>query len=179
MKRLLLPIGLLLALPALAQQSTSFNNNEHVFNAGGHPADDSHLASSSYQITLDAIGDMVSGTTLSGPSYRLEGGFVGAFLPPGEVRALWFESPQTLRWSHESSAGDYNLYREVISGLPGASYGSCFEYDIPATTWNDHGIPVAGEGYFYLVTVENSLNEEGTKGTNAVGIERANPAPCP
>jgi hypothetical protein len=179
MKRPWILVGLLLALPALAQQSSSFKLDEHVLNAGGHPANGTILTSASYEITLDAIGDMISPAVLSGPSYHLDGGFVGAYRPPGEVLELWFESSETLRWSPENSAGDYNLYRDAVGSLSGLGYGTCLENDIPATTWMDFGVPLAGDGYFYLVTVENSLNEEGTKGTDAVGAERANPSPCP
>jgi hypothetical protein len=32
---------------------------------------------------------------------------------------------------------------------------------------------------FYLVTGENRLGEEGTKGRTSTGAERVNPTPCP
>jgi len=36
----------------------------------------------------------------------------------------------------------------------------------------DASIPAAATGYFYLVTAENRLAEEGTKGSNSTGGER-------
>ena len=179
MKRTLILIGLALAVPALGQQSSSYRHDEHVLNAGGHPANGVHLASASYRITVDALGDKVAGLDLVGPSFRLGGGIVGSYRPPGEVHDLRFEDLQTLRWNPEPSAGHYNLYRDAIGTLASGGYGACLEHSVPATTWSDPGTPAAGSGFFYLVTVENSLSEEGTKGTDASGGVRANPSPCP
>jgi hypothetical protein len=84
----------------------------------------------------------------------------------------------TLSWDPERSVGDYDVYRDLLSSLPG-NFGACLEHDVPAQTAVDVGIPGVGTGYFYLVTAENRLDEEGTKGFRSNGSERLNPAPCP
>ncbi|PYT33187.1 MAG: hypothetical protein DMF52_16120 [Acidobacteria bacterium] len=35
------------------------------------------------------------------------------------------------------------------------------------------------QGFFYLITSRNRLDEEGIKGHASSGVERANPLPCP
>jgi hypothetical protein len=172
--------GLLLALPAMAQQSISYQLTDHTFNAGGRPEGGVVAASTSYQITLDAIGDAVSRRGLSSTSYRMDGGFVGCYPPPGEVLDLSFLDPITLTWHPEGSVGDYNLYRDLMSDLSGLGYGTCEQQEIGdnTTTVDDTDDLSPGEGYFYLVTAENRLDEEGTKGRNSGGTERQG-AICP
>jgi hypothetical protein len=46
-------------------------------------------------------------------------------------------------------------------------------------TTTDPDVPSVTTGYFYLVTADNRLDEEGTKGFRSNGTERGNPAPCP
>jgi len=176
----------LLALPllltcgaAVAQQSASFKNAEHVFNAGGRPADGVAATSASFKVSLDAIGDDVALTLLASASFGVDGGFVPAYVPPGEVWNLRFSDAQTMLWDPEKSVGDYNLYRDLISNVVGLSYGSCEQQDIASETTMDGDVPPLSDGYFYLVTAENLLAEEGTKGFDSVGTARANAAPCP
>jgi hypothetical protein len=169
----------LIAAPALAQQSPSYKLEEFALNAGGHPQDGAILASASFHVRLDAVGDAVARSGLSGPSFRVDGGFVGAYPPPGEVLGLRFVDSATLMWRPERSVGVYNLYRDLLSALSGGSYGTCRQYDLAAETTIETGAPPAGNGWFYLVTAENRLREEGTKGTNSSGAERPNVHPCP
>jgi hypothetical protein len=112
-------------------------------------------------------------------SYKIGGGFVAPYPPPGEVSGLVFSDNQTLVWDPEPSTGIYNLYRDLISSVTGLGYGSCEQQDLPNETAVDPGLPPGDDGYFYLVTVENLLAEEGTKGFATNTTERANPAPCP
>jgi hypothetical protein len=171
----LLGVGL-----AAAQVSTSYKLTEHVFNAGGHPAEGVMLTSTSYRVTLDAIGDSVTGYGLSSASYRMDGSFGFCFPPPGEVTGLHFTDHQTLVWDAERSVGVYNLYRNLMSVLSGGDTGTCEQHDLTATTATDTDpAPSAGDGFFYLVTAENRLAEEGTKGWRSSGSERPNPLPCP
>jgi len=179
MKPLLTPLVLLLSFPVLAQQSTSYKLTEHTFNAGGNPADGVVLTSTSYKVTLDAIGDSVAGRGLASASYQMDGSFVMGYPPPGEVHDLSFTDFQTLLWQHEKSIGVYNLYRGLVDTLDGAVYGFCEEPDIASNTTTD-GDPVpVGNGYFYLVAAENRLDEEGTLGTRSMGTERPNTGACP
>jgi len=179
MKPLLIPLVLLLAFPLLAQESASYRLNEHTFNAGGNPDDGVVLASTSYKITLDAVGETVAGSNLVSASYRMDGGFVTGYPPPGEVRGLYFMDFQTLAWQPEKSTGSYNLYRGLVDALDGAVYGSCEEPEIGLNTTTDSDPVSVGNGYFYLVTAENRLDEEGTLGTRSTGAERPNPGACP
>lgn len=168
-----------LALPSLAQESSNFRLNEHSFNAGGHPRDGVTIASANYRISLDTLGGAVTPAGMAGPHYRMDGGFVSVYRPPGEVAWLWFQNEDWLNWSPEISAGDYNLYRDPIGDLVTLDYGHCLAHDIPATTTVDGDVPAPGEGFFYLVTAENRLNQEGPKGWGSFGLYRTNANPCP
>jgi len=179
MKQALVSLVLLLAFPALAQESSSYKLNEHTFNAGGNPADGTVLASASYKITLDAIGEGLVATGLSSPSHHMDAGFGFAYPPPGEVSKLRFTDSLTLVWNPEKSVGAYNLYRGLVDGLDGTVYGSCEEPDIASNTTTDSDVVPDGNGYFYLVTAENRLDEEGTLGTDSASGERSNTGACP
>ena len=174
MRALTVLAALLLGVPAFAQQSASFKLEEHTFNAGGDPSDGVVLTSASYKITLDAIGDPVASRNLSSGSYQMEGGFVAAYPPPGEVLGVSFTDPITLSWDPEKSVGDYNLYRDLMSNLSGLGFGVCEQQEIQdsMTMVDDTHELEIGEGYFYLVTAENRLDEEGTKGFSYDGPER-------
>jgi len=54
----------------------------------------------------------------------------------------------------------------------GDGYGTCEQQDLKTTTATDSSIPTAGNTLFYLVTVKNRLQEEGTKGSRSDGTER-------
>lgn len=170
---------LLLGSVCVAQQSASYKLTEQVLNAGGHPANGVVLASASYHVRLDAIGEGVAGTALTAASYHVDGGFSSAYPPPGEVLGLSFPNKTTLRWQPEKSVGVYNLYRGMFTSLVGLGYGECQQHDLIIDTATETGTPPAPDGWFYLVTAENRLREEGTKGKNSAGAERPNPHPCP
>jgi hypothetical protein len=180
MRRLLVFLLLALALcpAALAAESASHKLNEYVFNAGGHPLGGSVSASASRRITLDSVGEGVVGGVSSSASFKMDGGFVSAYPPPGEVTDLLFSNKITLVWDPDKSVGRYNLYRNLISTLPG-EFGVCRPPQILTETTTDTDIPAVSTSYFYLVTAENRLDEEGTKGFQSNGAERGNPAPCP
>jgi hypothetical protein len=163
---------LVAVLPVQAQQSAGYALTEHALNAGGDPWNGVALASTSYRITLDAIGDAVAGTMAASGSFQMNGGFVAAYPPPGEALGLAFSDKVTLAWTPDESAGDYNLYRDLMSDLSGLGYGDCERQDLPAASTTDTELPPAGNGYFYLVSVENRLDEEGTKGLDSAGSER-------
>jgi len=179
MRGILAPLALLLVIPALAQESANYKLNEHTFNAGGNPSDGVVLTSASYKITLDAVGDSVSGPNLVSASYNMDGSFVSGYPPPGEILGLFFTDSQTLVWSPEKSIGVYNLYRGLLSSLDGTVYGSCGEPDIIVNTTTDNDPVPDGDGHFYLITAENRLAEEGTRGMDSDGNERPTLNPCP
>jgi hypothetical protein len=174
-------IGLLLfvSTPALAQQSASYDLREHTLNAAGHPASGAVLSSPAYRLSLDALGD-VAGTPSSSASFQVGPGFVPAYPPPSEVTGVVFGPDNvTMTWNVESAAGTYQVYRDPLVQLLLGGTGTCWQSGLIAAQAVDSQIPVAGTGYFYLVTSRNSLSEEGTKGFGSNGLERQNPLPCP
>jgi len=102
----------------------------------------------------------------------MDAGFAVCYPPPGEVSEMWFDDPDTMKWHAEKSGGVYNVYRGLMSALAGLGYGQCFDPGVTTTTDSDSGTPPAGDGWFYLVTAENRLGEEGTKGWHSNGAER-------
>jgi hypothetical protein len=176
-KRIGVFLGVVLwAVGSLAQSSASYQLTESVLNAGGNPSP--VLTSTGYQVTLDAVGDPVSGANLSSASYSSDAGFAALFHPPGEVLDLRFTDSTHLAWDPEPSVGSYNLYRGLVSGLSGG-YGACLSSGLTGESVVDASIPSAGQCFFYLVNAENRIAEEGTLGRTSSGAERANPGPCP
>jgi len=170
--------GLLLAGPALAQESASFKLEEHVFNAGGHPEAGGALTSASFKISLDSIGEEVMAASLTSASFHMGGGFGTVYPPPGEVTGLRFTDKTTLVWDPEKSVGIYNLYRDLISNLAGLGFGNCQQQDLAAATATDADAVPLNDGFSYLATAENRLDEEGTKGFQSNGTQRLGTA-CP
>ena len=164
-----------------AQTSTSYKLTEQIMNEGGHPQAGVVLGSTSYRVTLDAIGDGLPAPALGSASFAMAAGFVPVYPPPGEVQTLRIAANRTsMTWAPERSTGVYNIYRGLFSSLPGP-YGQCRQANVPAAsaTISENPPPPAGNGYFYLVTAENRLNEEGTKGFNSAHVEHPNGFPCP
>jgi hypothetical protein len=163
---------------ARSQESPSFRLNEGVLNAGGRPENGVVAISASFRIELDALGDAVSPIEALGATLAHVPGFVAAYPPPGEVTSLRFDDHVTLRWDPERSAGNYNLYRDTLGALAAPGYGACARTSISGTTTTDT-VPVpSASGFFYLVTVENRLADEGTKGYRSDGTERTGTV-CP
>lgn len=163
-----LTVALFLAAPAFPQQSANFKLTEQVLNAGGHPSGGVVMASTSFKVTLDALGEGVVQGGMASTSYRMDASFVSAYPPPGEVTGLMFTDAQTLSWSVERSAGAYDLYRDDTSD----DYGNCEQQNLAGNTATDPSIPAANSRFFYLVTAKNSLREEGTKGFRSDSTER-------
>ena len=176
------PITLTLALagaaalastPAMAQQSPSHRLEEFVFNAGGHPMAGTRPSSGSHQISLGSIGDLFDLQRLFGSTSTIDSGFMLRYPPPLEVRNVLFTSQTTLIWDRDPTSDLYNLYSGLIGTLPGLGYGPCVQASLAGNTFTDATIPGLGAGIFYLVTAENRLGEEGTKGFNSAGLQRA------
>ena len=161
-------VVLMLAAPALAQESANFKLTEQVFNAGGHPSGGVVMSSATYNITLDALGESVVQGGMTSTSYLMDASFVSVYPPPGEVAVLLFSDAQTVGWSAEPSVGVYDLYRDGTR----AGYGNCEQGGLAATTATDTSTPTTGNIFYYLVTVKNRLREEGTKGFQSDGTER-------
>jgi len=162
---------------SFAQQSASYRLAEQAFNAGGNPSQGTVLTSTSYRIRLDAIGDAVGGGALTAPSFHIGGGFIAPYPPPGEVRNVRFSAPTSMVWDHEVSVGAYNIYRGTVGSFAG--YGACFQSDLPTEVATIPGSPSTGQAFYFLVTAENTINDEGTKGFASSGAMRPNASPCP
>lgn len=163
--------------PAAAQTSTSLKLTESVLNAGGNPLDGARPASASFRISHDALGDATTGSALISASYRAEGGFVIRYRPAGLVHGVRFTDETSLSWDDEALVGTYNLYRNTLASLPG-DFGSCYQSALAGPPFVETATPASGSGWFYLVTAESLLHEEGSKGHRSDGTERPNPAPC-
>jgi hypothetical protein len=166
------------AHPLRAQESAHFRLNEAVFNAAGHPVQGTTMASASHRLSLDALGDGLADVSLASPSFTLGAGMVASHPAPGEVGTLRFLDQQTLVWTREPSAGEYDLYRGVLA-RPQIDFGACLQSGIVGTTATDPAGPPPLTGWFYLVTVRNALGEEGTMGHTGAGASRPNTSPCP
>jgi hypothetical protein len=129
-------------------------------------------------MTLVTTGELAGGATLESESYLAGGGFGACYPPPGETCGLEFTGPQTLAWDAEPSTGVYNVYRELLSALASPTWGACWIAGTAPTETTDVTDPPAGDGYFYLVTAENLLAEEGPLGPDGSGVERPNLNPC-
>jgi hypothetical protein len=174
----LLILALAAPTPPLAQESAGYRLNEHAFNAGGHPGEGLTLSSAGFHVSLDALGDVVAPGGLSSGSFHLEGGWVVAYPPPGEVMNLHFATDgTTLIWDPEKSVGSYAVYRGALADLKAGIYGTCLKSGLTVNAGSDLANPT--QVFFYLVTARNRLNEEGTKGYASSGVERPNPLPCP
>jgi len=129
------------------------------------------ISSSSFRITVGSLGDTLPARGLSGASYSMSPSWQAAYSPPGEVTALRFADLDTLGWDAEPSAGSYNIYRDPLGLLPG-TYGACHLQGLASLSVGDAAVPPPSEAFFYLVTVENRLREEGTKGRRSDGTLR-------
>ena len=169
-------------VPALAQQSASFALEGSTFNEGGRPANGVVAQSASFQITLDSIGEAVPMFAASSASFGLSGGLVSAYAPPSEVQAVAFGPgggvPLALTWPPMTTAVRYDVYRGATGTMPG-SFGSCLASNLANTAYNDTAAPASRAGFFYLVTGENRLGEEGTKGIQSNGTVRTAAPACP
>jgi hypothetical protein len=174
---LLLPV--LFGLPVLAQESASYKVKESVLNAGGHPKDGAILTSASYRIRFDSAGEGVVAAGVVSVSFHMDGSFMGAYPPAGEVHGLLFSNKTTMAWVAEKSTGTYNIYRDLMNILSGGGFGTCFAQGLTQPAGSEPNTPPMNNGWFYLVTAENRLREEGTKGDRSSGGQRGNPAPCP
>ncbi len=165
--------------PALAQSSSSYQLTDTAVNNGGVPRDGTPLASTSFRITLDAIGGTSSAVSPASVNFVLDAGLVQSLRPAGEVGGLRFVDRTTLAWQAERSAGTYRVYRGLRSAVPG-SYGACLT---PAGLTDeqlaDADVPATGESFVYLVAARNRLDQEGSVGSTSSGTPVSTYAPCP
>ena len=178
-------LGFLAAAPTFAQTSASYKVEESIVNNGGNPISAAGLASATYRLTLDAVGDATLATALQSTTYSMDAGFVGRYAPPIEVQGLVlgpappFPYPVArLTWQSQPSAATYQVYRGALGSLPG-TYGTCLIGNLSLPITSDTNAPPVGQGFFYMVTARNRLGEESPKGYRSDGTLQPNPLPCP
>ncbi len=164
--------------PLLAQESESYRLEEHALNAGGTPEQGEERTSASFRVTLDSLAGPL-GMRGSSAGYGLTGGIVPSHAPASEVTNLLFTDGDTLVWDPHLAAGSYRLYREGLAAVGPGPMGACLAPALAAPTADDAADPAPGQGFAYLVTVRDSLGDEGTAGASSVGASRARAAPCP
>lgn len=96
----------------------------------------------------------------------------GAAAPPGEVTGLKFTNKTTLGWNLTTGASDYNVYRGLALELA-TTPPRCHGDEITTNSFVTAALPAAGQAYVYLVSAENSANEEGTPGNRSNGVRRS------
>src|SRR5262245_28542101 len=129
MRRFLIAAALLLVPSCLlAQSSASYKLTESSFNNGGDPVQGVSSASASYHISVDAAGEFASAMEASSPSYHLAAGdgLITANAPPVEVAGLLFTNNQTMIWSPQATAAQYEIYRGAVNTLISGGTGTCF-----------------------------------------------------
>jgi hypothetical protein len=175
-----LALGCVLFSPAVtsAQSSADYRITHLSADSGGHPGQAPILTTTDFQISLGSVGGPPGTQVLITPSYRVNGGFTASLTPPGEVMHLMaLADGATLIWDWDPASEAFNVYRDPIGSLT-TTFGSCLPR-IGDRQWMDRDLPPAGEGFFYFVTGENALYEEGTKGFMSNGQERPNRMACP
>lgn len=160
---------------APAQSSASFDISDAVLNAGGHPGQGPTMTSVSYQLSTDAIGDLVSHGAASSTTYTSSAGFDGRYRPPGELGNLRFNAKVNLLWDYDVALGKSNLYR----GSSASGAAACYQPGLPGNSFIESTSPESGAGWYYLVGAENTLGEEGPLGLGPGGAPRSPVVPCP
>jgi uncharacterized delta-60 repeat protein len=120
----------------------------------------------------DGIGDACD------PSDDLvQGGSARRSNPPARSQA-GDGAVYTFAWEAESGAIAYSIYTGTFAELRSGATGTCYRNRIKTTyTTLDHA-PIAGTGYFYLVT-PIYVNREGTLGDRSDGTPRPLANACP
>ena len=120
------------------------------------------------------------GTKAFSPNFLANrSGFLAAYPPPGEVLNVSFTDSTSLIWGAERSVGAYNLYQGSVMNPFDPNYGICQQSGITTESATIAATPAPGDAIFVLVTAENRLLEEGTKGPDSAGSQRNNINACP
>jgi hypothetical protein len=94
------------------------------------------------------------------------------------ARALTFSDQATLAWETSSIYGSFNLYRGTVDGGTFDYDHTCSQDGLGAPTAVDTDLPLATEGFYYLVSGLNACGE-GILGAASSGAARPHPMDCP
>src|SRR5262245_12297379 len=112
---------------------------------------------------------LFSATAIAG---LLAGGGSASAAPPGEVTGVLISTASQITWSPTAGANDYNVYRGLVSWLRSGNGAECHGDEIAATSFTTASSPPLGQGFFYLVTAESTVEGEGTAGTGSGNLPR-------
>jgi len=103
---------------------------------------------------------------------------IGAHENRGEPTRLRFTSNVTLAWDGSvNPAAVFDLYRDDLALLGGATVGVCLDPGLAGTTASDATVPAAGAGFVYLVGGRDAV--AGPLGFDSSGAERLAASACP
>jgi hypothetical protein len=88
----------------------------------------------------------------------------------------WTDDVQSFTWNADGQAAEYEVYRGTVLGVDLYDH-TCFQNGLVSNLSTDATIPLADEGFYYLVTGRN-LCGEGLFG-DGQGVPRPNTAACP
>jgi hypothetical protein len=94
-------------------------------------------------------------------------------LVPDEVANLRVTPAGFFEWDAEGSASEYHVYRGALSSLGYGDFGSCedsLDSDLTDTLLNDLSEPPSGDGYFYMITADDTAGTGGAEGTRGLGV---------
>ena len=139
-----------------------------------------------------AWGEFTDGPTNQNPVYSARIAFtagtddtvdidlVAVNAPEDIVNVRWIDK-QTMAWDASVSAAQSHVYGGLISDLSCTYFGACqddLDPDLTDTILTDTGVPLAGEGWFYVVTAEGPTGIEGSPGASSCGVRLHAPT-CP
>jgi hypothetical protein len=88
------------------------------------------------------------------------------------------EGGARVSWDAAARAESHDVQRGTLSALRVGDYGTCFASPVTATTLDDLEVPVADDGFFYLVGgYDAGCGGHGSIGTDSSLVPR--PAACP
>ena len=97
---------------------------------------------------------------------------------PREVALLHASQPGggtiELAWAATPDADAYSITRGDLGSLAAGQYGSCLVQGVTGTTHDDASVPVAGQGYCYLVQAQNYDCGLGGLGLGTPELARVN-----
>ncbi|MDH3627225.1 MAG: thrombospondin type 3 repeat-containing protein [Acidobacteriota bacterium] len=103
--------------------------------------------------------------------------FIPSLNRPGPVFGVQFQSATLMTWSPELQAQTYRVYARSLTGLTFFTDPACLtEEPLASVVLAD--VPLPGEGFFFLVSSVDALNQEGTVGFGTFA-ERSAIQSCP
>jgi len=103
---------------------------------------------------------------------------IGAHENQGEPTRLRFESSTGLAWDGSASASvSFDLYRDDLAAVGGASVGVCLQPGLVSPSATDATAPAAGAGFVYLVAGRDVV--AGGLGRASDGTARVPASACP